>query len=259
MVVAELMMDTPHCQNDVIDIVDMLVDELAEDIEFYFFKDHEMLPADADCTALGLSVMLRAGLPIKHTCEAALHNIQRYALSNPEGIVTTYFVPEGDERSGILDRVVACNVLYLAHQMGKEGEFQSTLKYVEEQLVTKEYLKGSRYYYSPDTFLFFLGRVLHSFPASPLSHLKPILAQEVRERIGTTSHPLDLSQRVMLSVWFGVDAYHSDLDTLIGQQSQPSGAWPLDSLFQYGRKAVYFGSEALSTAFALAALDAAYL
>jgi len=44
---------------------------------------------------------------------------------------------------------------------------------------------------------------------------------------------------------------------LLAKQQDETGAWPADSLFQYGRTKVHFGSSGLSTSMAIAALHTA--
>lgn len=248
MVIADLLMGQREDSRLVRSIGSMLERELGDEEVFYFFKEHERLPADADCTALGLSVLLRNQARVEDKAHRALDRI--LANTDERGVVMTYFDPTG-ERDGIVDPVVCANVLFLAFQLGRADEARPTLEFVREVLVGRRYLEGTRYYHSPDAFLYFLGRVVHHFPESR-EPLLALLREAVRERQGASSYPIDLAQRVLLSAWLGIDD-GGELERLMDTQLH-TGTWAPDALFRYGRKKIFFGSRPLSSAFAVAAI-----
>jgi hypothetical protein len=248
MVVADLLMGQPEHRGLVASILAMLEDEMCADGLFHFFKEHERLPADADCTALGLSVLLRGGALVTDQANLALDRI--IANSNAAGVIETYFDPSG-ERSGIVDPVVCANVLFLAHMLGRGDELAPTLDYLHRVLVAGDYSAGTRYYHSPDTFLYFTARLVRRFPALHKRLLEP-LVRAVRERQGATEFPLDVAQRVIISRWLRIDD-GGESEKLVDLQ-EDDGCWPADSLFRYGRKKIFFGSRLVTTAFALRAL-----
>lgn len=255
MIVADLLLDRP-CSAEgaslVRDVLSMLERELGSEEVFYFFKDHDKLPADADCTAVGLSVLLRGGVSGERVRKTAHRSLQRILTNvNADGVVETYFDPTG-ERAGIIDAVVCCNVLFLAHQLGRGTEAKATLDYVHRVLVEESYLEGTRYYHSPDTFLYFLGRLVHHFPETG-DLLREPLEAAIRKRLGISNDTIDVAQRVLLCAWFGIDD-EGESERLMDLR-QGDGCWPVDALFRYGRKKVYFGSKIMATAFAMGGLD----
>ncbi|MCX4242472.1 prenyltransferase/squalene oxidase repeat-containing protein [Paraliomyxa miuraensis] len=258
MVVADLLLDLPVDPQQrmlVREIQTMLERELGEEEDvFYFFKEHERLPADADCTAVGLSVLLRGGVSGQRIRERANRALD-LILSNvsAEGVVETYFDPTG-ERTGIVDPVVCCNVLYLAFALGRGDEAQATLEYVKQVLEEEGYLEGTRYYHSPDTFLYFLGRVVHFFPKETEELLREQLEAAVKRRLGCSGHTLDVAQRAILCAWLEMED-GGELDRLRAMQ-EGDGFWPTDALFRYGRKKVFFGSRVMTAAFVMGALAA---
>lgn len=252
MIVADLLRGVPEFESLHGEIASMLELELGDEDVFYFFKDHGRLPADADCTAVGLSVLVDVNASFVEVANSALDRIR--ANSNAAGVVETYFDPTG-ERSGLVDPVVCANVLYLAHQLGRQDEFLATEDYLVEVMLDGSYLQGTRYYPSPDTLLYFLGRVVGRFHGSRLAErVRKPLQQAVTARIGTTQGPIDLAQRVLVCSWLGTRNTHEAMR--LASMQAPHGAWPADSLFQYGRTKVHFGSSDLTTTFALAALHA---
>lgn len=247
MLVADLLMGLREHNSLVAGILGMLEDELSHDGLFYFFKDHKQLPADADCTALGLSVLLRGGAPVTERAHRGLDRI--VANTNSDGVIETYFDATG-ERSGIVDPVVCVNALYLAYRLGREAEVEPTLEYVRQVLVERSFTKGTRYYHSPDTFLYFAARLVRRFPVLHGKLLKP-LREALVERQGATEFPLDVAQRVIAARWLRVPSNES---VRLVELQDADGCWPADSLFRYGRKRIYFGSRALTAAFALCAI-----
>lgn len=251
MVIADLLLGQPEHRTTVAGMIAMLEDELCSNGLFHFFKEHERLPADADCTALGLSVLLRAGALVSDRAHCALDLIAKNV--NSEGVIETYFDPTG-ERAGIVDPVVCANVLYLAYQLGRGDEFQPTLSYLREVLVNRQFREGTRYYHSADTFLYFTARFVRRFHQVHGLLLAP-LREALRERQGASDHTIDLAQRAIIAQWLRADDAGEGRKLL--NQQERDGCWPADSLFHYGRKKIYFGSRVLATAFALRAVRGA--
>ena len=248
MLVADLLVGQRGCEALVEQVANMLERELSECGTFHFFKDHAKLPADADCTALGLLALLRCGRPVWERAMRALDTILANVDAN--NVVETYLDPTG-ERSGIVDAVVCVNVLRLAHALNRWHEASSTWAHVCRVLTQRSFINGTRYYNSPDTFLFLLTRLLGELPHGtdlPWHEMRGILA----ERIGQTMHPLDLAQRLLTARWLGME---NSADALALQaQLAPDGSAASDGLFCYGRSRVFFGSPALTAAFALASV-----
>jgi hypothetical protein len=249
MLVGDLLLHVPGFRALTSEIVHMLENELGDDDVFFFFKDHARLPADADCTAVGLSLLLRAGADVREKADAALTRIRTNC--DARGVVETYFDPTG-ERAGIIDPVVCANVLYLACQLGRERELEATLEFVFDTLATRAYLGGTRYYPSPDSFLYFTARLVGAFPRARASRrLRALLERALIERIGQGERVVDLAERVLACAWLGVVDRH---EAAMLARTRNEWGWAAEGMFQYGRSKVHFGSVGLSTAFATSAL-----
>lgn len=208
----------------------------------HFFLDPARLPADADCTAIAYLLLLRTGRASERDAHLALDEI--IAAASPDGVVTTYFDREG-ERANLVDGVVCANVLRLAYRLGRDAELAPTARYVRALIESGTYLEGTRYYPSPDCLLYALSLGV------PFESLRAATA----ERIGTTGHALDLAQRVLACHRLGLDG-RCDRDRLRDLR-EADGTWAPEGWFCYGRSRAWFGSRALTTAFAIAALDGA--
>jgi hypothetical protein len=217
---------------------------------FTFFEDRNIYPPDAETNTLGYSILFESGLVDMNSANTILDTI--LGFRNKDGLVQVWL---SDERKpNRIDQVVATNVLYFAHLLGRGAEFTATEDYIFKVLDSKEYLNGSRYYHSPDSFLYFVGRLIEKFP-SLKERFEPALLDALQERIGKTEYPLDLAMRTALANILEIPN-EEERQKLLQLQKQ-GGSWPIDSLFHYGAKSGYFGSEAITTAFSLKALESA--
>jgi hypothetical protein len=166
------------------------------------------------------------------------------------------------------DAAVAAGALYalkLAAEAGLEdprGVLAATLAYVRDHLKSGDYLSGTRYYPAPETFLYYVSRLCRRF-LDCRATLAADLARALDERRvaapcpGTAadpSAPLNLAQRVIASCNAGrLDGLRGDLDDLLGSQLS-DGSWPAAPFYSLGKRALYFGSPALTTMFVVKAI-----
>jgi hypothetical protein len=205
----------------------------------HFFLDASRLPADTNCTAVAYLLLLQTGGVTEDEAHRAFDEIARAVT--PDGVITTYFEPVGD-RANIVDAVVCANTLRLAHRLGRATEVTRTARYVWSVVRNGAYLGGTRYYPSPDSLLYALSRGM------PFDELRAATAR----RIGTTGSTIDLAQRALTTDRLALDG-SIDRERLL-ERREADGTWAPDGWFCYGRSREWFGSRALTTAFALAAL-----
>jgi len=216
--------------------------------QFTFFEDRSVYPPDTDANALGYSVLLEAGRVTEQDAHQVLNLILNHRDEN--GLVQVWL---SKDRPNRIDPVVGANALYLATLLGRSSEIAQTEKWLIETLDSNSYLTGSRYYQSPDSFLYFMGRLI-KFPELA-EKMKAKLAIHTQQRIEKTEYPLDLAMRTALADTLGV-SNELEKQKLLQLQEQ-GGSWPADSLFHYGNQQGYFGSKAMTTAFSIKALETA--
>lgn len=216
---------------------------------FNFFIDKGLLPDDADTTSYGLSSLLEMDQIKKESIEGVLDEIVNNIDDN--GIMQVYFNPGKMGRSNRIDHVAIANILHLLNLTGKEQKAAASQDFVYRFLADKSYLNGSRYYHSPDIFLYFLGRLM-KFPK-----MKDVfygqLNEELKSRIGTTDFPLDLAMRITTARKLGFENTE-EIEKLKAMKNS-DGSWPSDSIYHYGGKNGYFGSSLISTSFSIEALE----
>ncbi|KAG1881344.1 HAD-like domain-containing protein [Suillus tomentosus] len=203
----------------------------------------EEFPFDLDTTSLGLTVM---GSP-----EDVAHSVMDDMLDyiDDDGIIQTYF----DHRRPRVDPVVCVNALTLFYSYGRGHQLDRTLHWIREVLLHRAYLDGTRYYATPECFLYFLGRLLEISSDIYLAvYIKPLLIERVRERIGADGDALALSMRLRLCAYLGL---HNDVDlrTLLSLQCE-DGGWEIGWIYKYGSSGIRIGNRGLTTSLAVKAI-----
>jgi hypothetical protein len=139
----------------------------------------------------------------------------------------------------------------------------ANLRYLRQHLLSGAWREGCRYYGSPDAFLCFYSELIRHFgPMASILGSSAPLAAAIRERRSTRAEgmvdphtSLNTALRAIAAQNLGMDR-SSELRTLIARQG-PEGAWAdFGALYSFGSSSaprVYFGSKALTVAFALRA------
>ncbi|MFI1004836.1 hypothetical protein ACIP10_12255 [Streptomyces galbus] len=267
-----------------------LVRRLARQVEAYrwqrryrFLPGPGGLPADTDSTALALGALydagllpaaeLRAGAQELLRAAAPAAGLPRQRAADREGgrvrpgVFMVYW--EDGEEPGTLPRgpkqdPVACanalHTLLLADLAGSDearGVADATAGFLAEHLASGRFLSGTRYYPSPDAFLYAVSRLCARFPDAARPLTAP--ARLALERTGTgasatTGSVLEVALRVLAADYLGVTAGQDERRVRLARAQRPDGSWPADAYYRMGRFPVYFGSPYLTTVFALSAL-----
>ncbi|KAG6864966.1 hypothetical protein C0991_005915 [Blastosporella zonata] len=135
------------------------------------------------------------------------------------------------------------------------GELHQTLQWVQEVLRNRAYLDGTRYYETPECFLFFTSRLLASSGDQELhTALKPLLKERVQERIGAAGDALALAMRIIVTDFVGI-RNEVDLRALLPLQCE-DGGWETGWIYKYGSSGIRIGNRGLTTALAVKAVEA---
>jgi hypothetical protein len=237
----------PPYLGELLDFVRTCIDE---DGLIHVCQDELLLDAEVDCTAVGHALLLDSG----HVCRNLQRSIDRLVANTrvEDGIIDICADPRA-EHEGRVDECALANALYLLFLVGRELEAQPCFEFLANTLVERRRLRGSRYYSGPETFLYFMSRIVRDFPLTHPDLLEP-LRRRLIERFGIDASSLDRAIRVAAADNVGILDV-SDLEA-VSHAQQPDGSWPAAPFLRYGTTERYFGSEALSTAFAVRALVA---
>ncbi len=249
MVVTQLLLDAGQKPQGLERVLELVLGSCNPRGFIHFFSDHGLLAADIDCTGIGHTLLISAGrshAAAEETVERLLKNV------DPRGIMEVYEQP-APGRAGRVDPCALVNALYLVYWAGREAAAVPSVDAVHEFLVSGAFARGTRYYPSGDTFLYFLSRLVRDFERTHALFLAPLHAH-LLNRFGASATTLERATRVCAADNVGLFD-PEDLQSLVDEQ-QPNGSWPPGAFFKYGRSTRFFGSEAVTTAFALRALVA---
>jgi hypothetical protein len=147
------------------------------------------------------------------------------------------------------------NVLTLFYTYGRGSELYRTLQWVHDVLLHRAYLDGTRYYSTPESYLFFLGRLLRSSDSTELHELLgPLLKERIKELIGTEGDALALAMRIITCTYVGLEN-EVDLRKLLSLQCE-DGGWEIGWIYKYGSSNIKIGNRGLTTAMAIKAIEA---
>ncbi len=236
-------------------IVEAMINEInahsQNNFSWCFYKEDAKpkgFPDDLDTTAMILSFLLKKEKIAKEDILPMIN--QMISNRNDEGVIQVYF----DTNRPRIDAAVAVNVLYLMCQINynNQDHLKATRDYVYNFLKQKKYLNGTRYYPSPDVFLFFLSRLVSDFPEK-FKDFTRVLKSNLISQIDTTSYPLERALRIIALKKFGI-VNRIDFTKLLDDQLE-DGGWAMNGLFIAAKTKEYFGSRELTSSFAIEAIE----
>lgn len=200
-------------------------------------------PNDVDTTSCSLLALS----PNSESANLVLDKM--LANRNSAGYVQTYFDPLRPR----VDPIVCINILRAFYKYNRGHQLPSTLKYISDTLENRGCSDGTLHYYSAESFLFFVSRlVLENPSAQELQKLLPNLREGLRERVGRQDDPLAVAMRVLACQGSNVWA-ESDLAYLRTLQDV-DGGWDIGWVCRFGRSRARIGHRGLTTAYAVKAL-----
>jgi len=222
------------------------------------YKFEKLTPDDIELTGIFMSTLLRDGVLENNQ---QMLDVARLLIlnTNDRGIMQVYLPPRGF-RTERIDAGSCCHAMRLLYILGLDGEADITENYVWKHLESREYLKGTRYYFIPETFLLYLACAVSYSPRAKVK-FQDLIYDEVKSRLCSTKLPLDISMRILTLDAIGF-LHREDIKHEISKEKftleamqRDEGQFPDDSLYKKGRSDVYFGGPVISTIMAVAALN----
>ncbi|KAI0474200.1 HAD-like protein [Xylaria cf. heliscus] len=205
------------------------------------------LPPDADTTSIAYLTLTEEYLDevadIKLVLEEMANNI------DSEGIIQTYFSKERPRTTP----ETCCNILRVFYRFGygSDARIRKTKDWVVNCLKNRAYLDGSRYYTTPEGFLYFVARLYVDGPEDLKQELAEI-HEALQERIDVSTNPLALALRISACQLVGInpDRYSKDIKLFMSLQ-QEDGGWPAGHFCSFGSTGDRIGNRGLATALAV--------
>lgn len=212
-------------------------------------------PNDVDTTAVAHIALETEYSVVKPVLDAVAGN-----RDDKTGIVRVYF----DDQRVRFDAVVACNVLRLfnTHAEGNRAGLMETENFVIETLKERTFLQGTRYYGSPECFLYFCLRLAQSMDSARRFETVQSILSELRLAIMElleveTKDPLKVAMRILTLQGLGIGGVVEEKGLMrkLLELQRDDGGWDAgDGLCRNGKSGVGIGNEGVNTAFAVQAL-----
>ena len=142
-------------------------------------------------------------------------------------------------------------MLTFFHANGRGSELKETFDWVHGVLKNRAYAHGTYYYCGPDTFFYFLSRLL-STSTYARQRLGPLFTKRVTEQFGTEGDALALAMRVHAAA--AVDVCDARDYMQLTRMQAADGSWPVGWVYKYGATGVLIGNVGLTTALAVSAI-----
>lgn len=209
----------------------------------------EDIPEDLDATSIGLSVLHKFGKVDLKIINRALDTMLQYR-SEDDGLFLAYF----DAERPRIDPVVVANVVYLFHLANRGHEVEINERFLESVLLHKAYEGGTYYYMMPETFLWCVARLVHTFKQH-FDKWRKLLADRLQGGDKSTSV---LARAVRMHACMLCELDDDDdprsREELVRMQ-RADGSWHCQPFYRYGSNVEsWFTNEGLSTAFVLVVL-----
>jgi hypothetical protein len=161
-----------------------------------------------------------------------------------------------DAEQPYTDPIVSLNVLTLFYSHGRGHELSNTLDWLLSLLEHRAYLDGTRFYETPECFLFFSARLLRiaTHDAALHARLASLLRERILERAGFPGDALALAMRVLAGAALDL-RMERDLEALLPLQCE-DGGWEVSWFYKLHGSGDKIGNRGLTTALALNAIAA---
>ncbi|RMJ13316.1 hypothetical protein CDV36_006998 [Fusarium kuroshium] len=204
-------------------------------------------PNDSGTTSLAMLVL-----------EGISHGEEAFAVQeilshlNPDGLPYCWLQTRRPRFChGICANVFRC--FFLSNRIDK---LPKVYHYLCRVLRSEAYLLGTRYFDSPDWFLFLLSDVCGKRPNDEaLSEMRSLLILQIQDRMGCDQNLFSAALRSLAAQALRIEN-KKDVETLLETQ-QIDGGWERQWLWKYGKEAVNIGSRGVVTAMAVRAIKQA--
>jgi hypothetical protein len=130
-----------------------------------------------------------------------------------------------------------------------------TFEWIRNILLHRAYLEGTRYYRTPEAFLFFLTRLLKRSDDAELHEKMDALTKErVQELVGADGDALTLAMRLLACEYVGL-VNDVDLRKLLPLQCE-DGSFETGWMYRFGTTGIKIGNRGLTTAMSINAIEA---
>lgn len=218
----------------------------------YFFEapvlTTRVYPFDAETTSIAY-----LSLPQRYLCTVAdFHLVLEKMATNldRDGIMQLYFDPTRPRTYP----EACCIILRACHkfEFNSDPRIQKTEDYVVQCLNNDACLDGSRFYTTPESFLYFVAQLYVETRSESLRNRLSAIKAKLGERLNVPTNPMALALRLSACQTVGIDPrlFRKDLETFMLLQEE-DGGWPAGHFCRFGKTGARIGNRGLTTALAV--------
>ncbi|KAJ5513150.1 HAD-superfamily hydrolase subfamily IA variant 3 [Penicillium fimorum] len=186
----------------------------------------ETYPDDLDTTSLALASMSYEPSVVHSMLDEMLNNVDE------DGLLNFYL----DTSRPRVDAVVCLNILTVFCMYKRGHQLPETLNWIYDILLNRAYMNGTRYYTTPEWFLYYMDRLLSRSNDQILrDRFESLLRTRVIERIGAEGDALCLAMRLCCK----------------------DGGWGPSLMYLIPGSSRWLGNRSVTTAFAVKVLQSA--
>ena len=241
--------DSKFAQSIIKKAIKFVLKEKENEMIWRFFGKNTSVHPDLDDTSYALAFLMENGIKMDYQKFAK----KLLAFRNKDGLFYTWFPNKGGRN--VIDFVVNTNILYFFALLGwrvKEVE-----KWIEEIIKKQGFKEGSYYYHMPCSFIYFFSRLNTTKVALPKTIMEMLVNFLIDKKDQFILDENYLNSALMavslLNMGYNGPVLKNALRVIVKNQNQ-DGGWPIASIFRHRTVNLYYGSRALSTAFAMEAL-----
>ena len=206
---------------------------------FTFYEDSALAPPRLECIALAFESLLHAQLIEKSLALTVLGDI----LENTDKRGCPFVHLDPDGKPGEVDPVACALFLSFAYEQGVGMRVKSIEDYLWDWLKSEAYLRGTRVYPSPDTFLYFMTKAVVK-EAILYKRFKALLNQAIKRRLEKKGGVVELAMRALFCRKWGIECKQERLK--LTEMKRADDSWPSQGWMKIDGK--WLGSDCLSTA-----------
>ncbi|CAG7673332.1 unnamed protein product [Allacma fusca] len=216
-----------------------------------YFVSYDTMPDDVDTTSLGYATLLKMNALTESDVMDAAEKV--FSNKTDDGLIDLFMNPS-KKLKNICDAAACVNVLILAYRLKQEKKVKETEDYVFHWLTSGQWKNGTLFYPTGLIFLYFLSVLIKSNKKARTRFESHVL-KSVKDC--AVEFPLDLAFKKLILANLQIEEPDDVLElerNLLNMQRE-DGSWPADAAWWHWDN-VYWGGEAISTIFVVAALIA---
>lgn len=227
--------------------IEFLINEKEDEMKWRFFGKGSNIITDLEDVCYVLAFLEENKIDLNY--EKFAEELLEYR--NADGLFYTWFPEKGENNN--VDWVTNTNILYFFYH-NKKKSIPEVENYLRSIITEKKFTRGSLYYHSPYSFLYFFTRLYRDGNAGNFDSVIPLiekflLEKKVRNRWSSKLNYI-FATIGLINCNYDGPILRKSINKVLELQNH-DGSWPIGSIFRHRTIKRYYGSTVFSTALAI--------